>query len=141
MGEADVARIESALGCLLPGEYRDFLRRHSDEVCRIKAAVPFRAVLWTDADAVIRENLDARKRSDAMTIGKDGEPWPEEFLVVGTNGGGDYWFVDRSGAKWGVWFWQHEAQEVEEHYDSFELYMAELRQVVRNPARWQLPPG
>jgi hypothetical protein len=141
MGESDVARIETALGHPLPAEYRDFLRRHADEVRRIKESLPFRVVLWTDPDDIIRENREARKYADAMTIGEDGEPWPDEFLVVGTNGGGDFWFVDRSGAKWGLWFWQHEDQEIEEHYESFEAYMAELWQEARNPAKWRHPPG
>ncbi|AWM37548.1 SMI1 / KNR4 family protein [Gemmata obscuriglobus] len=132
MGEAEVARIESALGHPLPGEYRDFLRRHADEVRRIKATLPQRAVLWTDADAIIRENLAARQRAAWMTVGEDEEPWPASYLVVGTNGAGDYWFVDRGGAMWGVGFYQHEAHEVEERYGSFEVYLAELRQEARD---------
>ena len=139
MDEANAARIESSLGYAFPGEYRDFLVRHTEEVYRIKELLIFRAVLWTDADEIIRENENARKYADAMTIGDDQRPWPDNFMVVGTNGGGDYWFVHRDGSARGLWFWQHEAQQIEQDHATFQDYMAELRREAENPARWQDP--
>jgi hypothetical protein len=124
--ETDVARIESSLGRPLPSGYRTFLLLHSDEVRLIKEKLPYRAVLWTDPDEIIRENQEARTYAAAMTIGEDEKPWPEDYLVVGTNGGGDYWFID-DGSKPGLWFWQHEAHGIEQHAASFDAYMEQLR--------------
>lgn len=125
MTEADILRVEAALGHPLPGEYRYFLRKYSEEIRRIKQALPTRAVFWTTADDIIRGNQNVRRYADGMTV--EGEPWPEWYLVIGTNGGGDYWFVDRSGAMWGIGIWWHEEAGVEEQYESFEDYLAVLR--------------
>ena len=125
MTEAEILRVEAALGYPLPGEYRYFLLRYSEEVRRIKQAVPRWAALWITAEDIIHGNQNARRYAVGMTV--DDEPWPEDYMVVGTNGGGDYWFVDRSGAMWGIGIWRHEGGGVEEQYESFEDYLAELR--------------
>ena len=139
MTETDITRIESSLGCALPGEYRDFLVRHADEVRRIKKLLPFRAVLWTDADEIIRQNHDARTYATAVTFGHDEQPWPDNFLVVGTNGGGDYWFIHCNESKPGVWFWQHEAHQIEQRNPSLRAYLEELRREMSLPSRGQQP--
>lgn len=139
MEEAEIVRIERTLGYSLPGEYRYFLWRHTDEVREIEELLEFRAVLWTDADDIIAGNRDLDKQADVMLVGD--EPWPDTFFLVGTNGGGDYWFVDRTGARRGVWFWQHEAQEIDKRHDSFEDYMEALRSDARDPKKWQGPFG
>lgn len=127
MTETDFAAIESTLGTSLPHEYRDFLLHHSAEVRRIKELQPFLVVPWTDPAEIIRQNLRARKLAEFMPVGEDGEPWPENWLVVGTNGAGDYWFIDCDEAIAGLWIWWHESQEVTQKNGSFEEYLNKLR--------------
>jgi len=140
MKEADVKKIETALGCSLPAEYRSFLIDHSDEVRRIKEMLPLRAVLWSDPKEIIRENKAARKYAHEMVIGKEERPWPKDFLLVGTNGGGDYWFIDTAGALEGIRHWDHETQRISQCCKTFERYLRDLRRDEKEPAKWQPEP-
>jgi hypothetical protein len=139
MTEADLTKIESALGFALPSDYLDFLRTQSDEVRRIKEMLPLRAVLWTEADDIIRQNRDGRKYAKDMTVGENAQPWPTNYMVVGTNGGGDYWFIHRDGSKRGLWFWQHETCAIERTNASFSDYMRDLHRAEKTPEKWQMP--
>jgi hypothetical protein len=144
MYEADVARIEEALGHLLPSQYRDFLIHYGDELREINEALPFRAVLWWDADDVIRENLMFRRHAADLPIasGRSEQPWPDYFLVIGTNGGGDYWFIHREALEPAVLFWDHETHRIEQRHGSLARYLAELRREMEAPEPWQQrPPG
>jgi hypothetical protein len=137
MNESDVTKIEWALGYSLPADYRTFLLNDTDEVNRLAELMPLRSVLWTNADEIVRENIELRKHASDMTIGEEQKAWPENYLVVGTNGGGDYWFIDRDGKQTGLWFWQHEMQDVELTQATFAEYLEQLRQDGLHPTRWQ----
>ena len=107
MKKADIDRIATELGCELPDDYRTLLERDADELARAQAILQWTALLWTDADEILKENLNMRRDASDMTIGStdaDQEPLPQHYLVVGTNGGGDYWFVDVTGTRTGLWF-------------------------------------
>jgi hypothetical protein len=136
--ESDIRRIEETLGVVLPSDYRQFLLSDADEAQRIVRELPFRAPLWVNADEIICENQLARETSDVMTIGEseaDEIPWPDRYVVVGTNGGGDYWFVHADGGERGLWFWQHESHSVTQNNPTFREYMEEIRRDVEDPER------
>lgn len=137
MSDKDIDYIELCLGYSLPHEYRVFLARHSDELRRIKELLPCRAVIWTDPDEIIRTNEWFRRHADQMPVDDKRSPWPENYLVVGTNGAGDYWFAHRDGSKTGLWLWDHEGQYVRHHYLYLSAYLADLRQDSEFPERWQ----
>jgi cell wall assembly regulator SMI1 len=137
---ADVDRIEAALGCKLPPDYRELLVTHADVLTRASSTLEYFAVPWTEADDIIRGNRDARSYADDMTFGtdEDGElPWPEHHFVVGTNGGGDFWFIDLSAEKEGLWFWQHESHEITQLHATFADYIAKVRGYLANPGSWR----
>jgi hypothetical protein len=140
MTERDIKRIESALGSALPTEYREFLVEHSDDVSRIKQLLPLRAILWSDAKEIITGNNATRKSAKEMCIGPEHEPWPETFVVVGTNGGGSYWFIDTSGAKVGLWYYEHETCEISRDCKTFDAYLRELHRDEKEPGKWQPEP-
>lgn len=134
MTEADVARIESALGHSLPADYRAFLIRHADELRRMDELRTLRAVIHYDPDEIIGDNNFAHRRgAGVFQLGPERRPWPENYLIVGTNGGGDYWFIHRDGFDPGVWFWSHDSLEVERHSASLADYMDETRQAMPSP--------
>lgn len=131
MTEADLVRIESSLKLSLPAEYRKFLRDHSDELRRLDEAnsSPYHTVvIWTDPVVLIKENQEARRLAKYMRVGTDDRPWPKNYLVTGTNGGGDYFFVHRDGTESGLWFWDHESQEIQCRYATLADYLTKLRQ-------------
>jgi cell wall assembly regulator SMI1 len=97
MTNADIDRIEVALGRTLPPDYKALLANHTATLAQAASTLRYFAVPWTEADDIIRGNLAARSHADSMTIADDDDlekPWPEEYLVVGTNGGGDFWSID-----------------------------------------------
>jgi hypothetical protein len=135
--EKDIQKLEVSLGFSLPQSYREFLKNHSHELRQIKEVLPFRAVLWTSSKEIIKENKLVRKYASDMTIGENEDPWPETYIVVGTNGGGDYWFIHKNDPKTGLWFWDHETQEVKKVDTTFDKYLSKLRKAMLKPAKWQ----
>ena len=137
MKEVEIHKIESSLSCKLPKGYRKFLLNRGEEVAELKELLPLRVVLWMDPDEIIDENQSARKYADDKPIGKKRNPWPDHYFLVGTNGAGDYWFIDLSGELRGIWSYQHEAEDVEQHYDNFGEWMGDLRRDAKRPEDWQ----
>ena len=138
MTESDILGIESALGLALPRDYRQFLVAGVDEAKRIAEDLPFLATSWTDADEIIRGNRLARAFADEMTIGEDEDDetsWPDRYVLVGTNGGGDFWFVQADGGEPGLWFWEHESHEIRHCHTTFDEYVDSLRNDVADPDR------
>jgi hypothetical protein len=139
MIEGDIRRVEGALGIRLPQQYRSLLSNRTDEMLALCRRVKYRAVLWADADDIIRENSFVRDNPGDMPLGDDEDnpqPWPANYLLVGTNGGGDYWFVHLDDAQPGLWFWQHEDHSLTQSHRDFDGYMAELREDVSHPDQW-----
>ncbi len=137
MKEKDIKKLEALLGYSLPQAYGSFLINNSNELRLIKKTLPYYAVLWTDLKDILKENKLAGKYAQDMTIGKNEEPWPETYMVVGTNGGGDYWFIHKDDAKTGLWFWNHETQKVKQYDTTFDRYLLRLRKAMRTPEKWQ----
>jgi hypothetical protein len=135
MSEADVARVEAALGYSLPAHYRQFILRR-DEIRRIKDALPLRTVMYDDREEMIRDNVFSRT-GDVFRLGEEQLPWPDTYLLVATNGGGDFWYVHRDGADLGVWFWSHESCETAQVNASLDEYLTELRGDLKWPVAWQ----
>jgi hypothetical protein len=137
VGKAEIDYIELCLGSPLPPDYRRFLTHHAAELRSIKDQLPLKAVLWTDPDDIIRGNQYARQHAARMLVGRRGRPWPVNYVVVGTNGAGDYWFVHREESKPGLWFWRHESGEVVQHHRYLREYLEALRAELQTPERWQ----
>ena len=127
MHTSEIERIESALKISLPREYRQFLTVNSDELDRLRNSQQFLATLWTTADEVVTENERVRSMREQLLVGGKNRPWPDSYLVVGTNGAGDYWFIDMQNAKTELWFYWHESQEIERVNTSLDQYLDRLR--------------
>jgi SMI1/KNR4 family protein SUKH-1/ankyrin repeat protein len=127
MNNSEIERIELALTISLPHEYRQFLSQHSDELDRLRDSLLTVATLWTTADEIIAQNKLAISVRDQMLIGTHNLKWPEDYLLVGTNGAGDYWFIDLKKKEPGLCFYWHESQEIERVNESFDQYLTGLR--------------
>jgi len=135
----DVGRIETALGVTLPSGYRDLLTSHVAVLEAAGTTLQHYAVLWTAPDEIIQGNLEARTYAADMAIGEDEDderPWPASYLLVGTNGGGDYWFLDVHQENPPLCFWQHESHQVTEYAASLKDYLARVRQDLTQPDLW-----
>ncbi|MFN0020507.1 MAG: SMI1/KNR4 family protein [Pirellulaceae bacterium] len=100
MTEGDLTEIESKLSVVLPEKYRDLMLARA-EILRSSGC--FNSELsrfFLERDKIIRFNIMERL-SDSGT-GDAFPNWWEEFLLVGTNGAGDY-FCTRLDNKPGLW--------------------------------------
>ena len=57
-------------------------------------------------------------------------PWPEDHIVIGENGAGNYYCISRSGLYAGVLEYDHEYREFVPRADSLEGYYQEVMSIM-----------
>lgn len=122
MVEADLTRIEAALGLTLPGGYREYALRYVEEDARIVDDVfdqfdePTSSP-YTTADELIKANARFRNGTMYWGVGGKKQPFPaERILVIGENGGGNYCFIYTDGSDKGFWWWDHETLAIKQYH-------------------------
>lgn len=128
MTERDVARVEKKLDIRLPAHYRQFLIEHGAAVAKAKRGggfVPF----FTTVKEIIEANEALRADPNRQPTNQDTEPWPLKYLIVGTDGGGDYWCVDLTGKREVIWQFDSEAGGTFRHAtpSTWAEYLEQLR--------------
>jgi hypothetical protein len=58
--------------------------------------------------------------------------WPDDQLIIGGRGNGDYYFISKSGAFSGVRSFSHECLEVEEYARSLDDYFDKTMEIMRS---------
>jgi hypothetical protein len=117
MTAADIAEIEGALGFRLPNCYRAVVLNYPKALADTEA--PDFGLFDTPA-AVIDANLEVRKN------GYFGQPWPDEYVIIGENGCGDYYVIIKNAAEFTVGFADHEAMECNQFASSLDDFVAKL---------------
>jgi hypothetical protein len=82
MTEADVDRIETALGVKLPAAYRHLLTHFPIRFEQGTSVGP----LWDHADALIKRNQELR--AARRSLGTVSDPIPPHYVFIGDDGGG-----------------------------------------------------
>jgi hypothetical protein len=123
MTDLEIRGIEAALGFSLPPHHRDFFLNYPKQL----AAAERRHGTWRErtserelysAPALIVEANRLVREAGIPWLGDQGDPWPEDLLVVGDDGCGNYWGVKVSGTDRSVYFYDHELADLEEAYES-----------------------
>jgi hypothetical protein len=102
MNNDDLNRIESELGVKLSASYRNLMLTRSDELNNLTHEVAgetrryFEDLLFLDVDVLISTNLYVRNPKDDDTA-RFFPGWWHSFLLIGTNGGGDYFCLRLQG--------------------------------------------
>jgi hypothetical protein len=100
MTRTELRQIESRLGVTLPQRYRRLQLEHADRLKKLgwsrKSLVP----LYVTAAQVIRPNL--AEREPGADNARAFPNWWKKFVMIGTNGGGDFYCVRLSNAD-GIW--------------------------------------
>jgi len=113
MTEADLDRIEAALGFALPAFYREYMRAYPSDL-RAKQPEWLKPVTeWEfadDPDRVIAFNRFIRVQEEGWFF--DDRPWPDELLVIGSEADQNYFAVSRTSGKQTVFLWSHEDGEL-----------------------------
>ncbi|GAA5511156.1 SMI1/KNR4 family protein [Novipirellula caenicola] len=117
MAPNDIATIESALGFFLPKSYVDVVTNYPAELANTEAPD---FGLFDDPTLIIDANRTVR------TDGYCGEPWPDQYVIIGENGCGDYYVVTKNATQFSVGFADHEAMECNPFASNLDEFVAKL---------------
>lgn len=117
MTSDDIAAIESALGFSLPQPYMLVVTNYPPALVHTDAPG---FALFDDPELVIDANRMVREN------GYFGEQWPEQYVIIGENGCGDYYVVTKNSAKFSVGFADHEAMECNPFAANLDDFVAKL---------------
>jgi hypothetical protein len=144
MSEVDVALLESSLGVVLPDHYRRFLLNYPSPLIDNKRDLgwvreaPAERQLLNGAARLIHLNRDVRLPGTPW-VGESGDPWPDNFFVVGDDQCGNFWCVNMLAEDRGVWFYDHDLGGFQRHHESLaefgELLLLELTELNREHGR------
>ena len=111
MTEVDLARIETELAVTVPAHYREFVLAYPQTLRQAKfdynGELASDSFLFDDPQQVIDSNKGIREPG-LLVVDSETEPWPDEYLIVGADGGGNYWCVKLGSKSKAVWFFEHE---------------------------------
>ncbi len=107
-------QLETLLGKPVPQDYVAFLDRYPESLVHARRAIDDSndegtvadVELLADLPSVLEINLEARRDSVPEPDGLEFF-WPEQFLVIGETGGGDYYCIDVNGEVPGVMQYNH----------------------------------
>jgi hypothetical protein len=93
--ESQIGQIEAALAVVLPPHYRRFLLDFPAGLYHpeAKEGDQWR---WLQADSLMFHTVTSFVKYNQSVRAPGSEPWPSKYLIIGTNGGGDYWCIDLS---------------------------------------------
>lgn len=117
MTSEDIATIELALGFPLPKAYVDVVTNYPRALAETEAPD---FGLFDDASLVIDANRLVRND------GYFGEQWPDQYVIIGENGCGDYYVVMKNANQFSVGFADHEAMECNPFASDLEEFVGKL---------------
>ena len=133
MTEEIVARLTELTGYRPPADYLDAVKNYPEVLKHARRAMDDSDAEGTVADVEFMNSLESvlalncEARSDAL-MRPDGieQLWPDQFLIIGETGSGDYYCIDMCGEVDGVMQYNH--QEVQWHVceDSLEEFVEML---------------
>jgi hypothetical protein len=110
----DFAAIESALGLVLPAEYRAVM---SSQDARWRGGFLYGG-LFNTPNVVIRKTLEFLEQCASW-----GVPRPSSWVVVGTINAGDVMFIDAGEPEPPLRLWNHEVNRVDPHTDTISGFV------------------
>lgn len=113
MNETQLKRIEKQLSVTLPDCYRKFLKSPPSILAAAlrqeEKETPGQTPLFLDLDAIIDANRMMRdpKHPEFFGFGPtdDPEPWPEQFFIIGSDVGGNFYCIKPASGTTAVYFW------------------------------------
>ena len=118
MTHDDVDQIECRLAIRIPDDYRTCVTNYPDDLSEDARKYD----LWDNPKAVIANTEGLRIRF--LTSGK----WPHTFLVIGSSGCGDYYYLDTEQDRPPVGCWNHETERFAEVASSINDWYQQIRQ-------------
>jgi hypothetical protein len=131
MTEAELDTIETALAVRLPTHYRRFMLDYPHALIDTKLNLgwtqeaPADRKFYNSAAKLVEQNRDVRLPGTPW-VGEAGDPWPDQYFVIGDDQCGNYWCVDLGTTDLGVWFYNHDVGEFERQHDSLGGFADQL---------------
>ncbi|MCH2212297.1 MAG: SMI1/KNR4 family protein [Fuerstiella sp.] len=124
------SEIQELTGLPLRKDYKQLLDKFPPQLLNINRAddgteregLVSSVELLSDSADVLDINNEVRSESVMHPDGTDFQ-WPDQVLVIGENGEGDYYCIDLTGKYPGVLFFDHQLVEYEEITESLEEYV------------------
>jgi hypothetical protein len=113
MTDADLNRLESALGLTLPGSYRQFMRADPRWLLDKQPAWAKPVTEWEladDPDCVIAFNQHVRQAKPGVYF--DDGPWPHHYFVIGSEARQNWCFLNLAEGSETVYWFFHETGHV-----------------------------
>ena len=130
MSENAIQQLNQLLGQVPPPDYLAILANYPSSLLTAKRSIDetdeegmvCNVELLDDLDSVLQLNVECRTDS---VMEADGGIffWPEQFLVIGETGGGDYYCVDVDGDVEGVMQFDHQSVQFEVVADSLQEFV------------------
>ena len=122
--------IQELTGFPLRDDYKQLLENFPSQLINITRAddgseregLVSSVELMSDSADVLDVNHEVRSGSVMHPDGDDFQ-WPDQVLVIGENGEGDYYCIDLTGKYPGVLFFDHQLVEYEEITESLDEYV------------------
>jgi hypothetical protein len=132
MQPTDLDHIEASLGIALPAEYREFMLTRGQELKKIGQRHDFFAeTLFLEPERLIGANQNEREPD--MGTAYAFPKWWKMFVLVGTNGGGDYYCLRLEGDEH-VWMIGSDCGATpKKQFDSFSDFVDNTIQSYENP--------
>ena len=123
--ETIITRLSEIVGADLPTDYLHLMENYPEQFFRLRRAIDdsmdegvvAEVDLQSDWDCVLELNIEVRAEPLTNPDGVD-ELWPDQFLVIGESGAGDYYCIDAQQDIPGVIQYDHHAVCFEQVADS-----------------------
>lgn len=124
------SELETMLPAAVPDDYLKLLSDYPPTLLNARRAIDdsndeglvSQVELQIDLRAVLELNLEAREDSVPDPEGIE-RLWPDQFLIVGETGGGDYYCIDVLNEVDGVMQYDHQAVEFQQIADSLAEFV------------------
>ena len=123
MNKEQITAIETALGFRLPEAYTKVVLDYPESLKETEA--PDFGLL-DDPNAIVDANLDVRKN------GYFGETWPEQYIIIGQNGCGDYHVITKDATEFATGFSDHEAMECNPYASDVDDFVRKLLEEMKD---------
>ncbi len=136
MTDADLDRIESALGLALPAFYRRFMLDYPRWLAQKQPrwSDVEKWELADDPERVIGFNRYVRGFRPGAFF--DDRTWPNHYFVIGSERNQNWFFLDLAGGSEAVFLYHHEEGEVRHEADSLPGYCEYLLDWWHDVERW-----
>ncbi|MGB4740278.1 MAG: SMI1/KNR4 family protein, partial [Fuerstiella sp.] len=138
--DSSLQQLAEMVGAPLPVEYLELLRNYPDVLRAAMRALDDSDAegtvadveLIADPDCVLELNIEARQESVTEPDGLEFF-WPDQLLIIGETGAGDYYCMDVEGQEEGVIQFDHQAVVFEVIADSLSEFIKILEETFSEP--------